>query len=309
MLSAVGLTRQFGARTVVDSLNLDVGGSEIVALLGPNGAGKTTTLRMFAGLIAPTRGSIAIDGEPLTPSSATRLRERIGFLTETPGLWDRLTVRENLKIYAGLYGLAQIDRVVDRTVETFDLRHRIDVRAAELSKGQRQRVAIARASLHDPRVLLFDEPTAGLDPEVARSVRQLLNERRSAGCAILVSTHNLDEAEKIADRVAVLDRRLLALDRPVRLRERLTTGRVIVRLAGDATPFLQIARMFDRDADATESTIHLTSLTGDRGTASLVRALVQAGAEIVEVRPEIPPLEEAYLRLVGGDSPRIRSGS
>ena len=134
--------------------------SEIVALLGPNGAGKTTTMRMLAGLIAPTSGSVVNDGSPLTRSTGTRLRGRIGFLTESPGL-DRLTVRENLSIYAGLYEVARPAECVDRALEMFGP-DRASTRAAELSKGMRQKVALARALLHEPPILLLDEPTSDL---------------------------------------------------------------------------------------------------------------------------------------------------
>src|SRR5207248_8814574 len=117
VISAQRLTREFGVRTAVRDVSFDVGRSEIVALLGPNGAGKTTTLRMLAGLIAPSRGSIAIDGVPLTQATGGLLRARIGFLTEMPGLWDRLTVLENLRVYAGLFGIAQPERAVDRVLD------------------------------------------------------------------------------------------------------------------------------------------------------------------------------------------------
>src|SRR5713226_6261393 len=180
MISALHLTRTFGARSVVEDVTFDVGRGEIVALLGPNGAGKTTTLRVLAGLIAPTSGSVAIDGVQFTPATASTLRGRIGFLTEAPGLWDRLTVRENLRVYAGIYGIARPDRVIDGALDLLDLADRGSARAAELSKGMRQKVALARALLHDPIVLLLDEPTSGLDPEITRGVRRLLADRRSA---------------------------------------------------------------------------------------------------------------------------------
>jgi ABC-2 type transport system ATP-binding protein len=293
------LTRRFGARTVVDDLSFEVARGEIVALLGPNGAGKTTTMRMLAGLIAPTSGSVTVDRVALTRASGSLLRARIGFLTESPGLWDRLTVRENLRVYAELYAVAGPERAIDRLLQTFDLGDHADARAAELSKGMRQKVALSRALLHDPAVLLLDEPTSGLDPEIRRSVRGLLAERRSAGCAILVSTHNLDEAERVADRVAVLQRTLLALDRPADLRRRLTTGRLIVRVAGDAAGFLAALQRAGMAATIEGSSIVLTMRDVERDTAPVVDTLVAAGARILEVRPEMPALEDVYLHLVG----------
>jgi ABC-2 type transport system ATP-binding protein len=307
VIAANALTRLFGTRTAVDRVTFDVAPAEIVALLGPNGAGKTTTMRMLAGLVAPTSGSVSIDGVRLTRASGSALRAKIGFLTESPGLWDRLTVRENLRIYADIYALAAPDRVVTRAMETFGLRDRADTRAAELSKGTRQKVALARALIHEPRVLLLDEPTSGLDPEITRSVRQLLEDRRAAGCAILVSTHNLDEAERLADRVAVLHGRLLALDRPAALRRRLMTGRVVVRLAGDASAALTIARHFDPQASVESGALTLRLPGAERDTPALVRALVSGGADVLEVRAEMPALEDVYLHLVGDEAAEAAS--
>jgi ABC-2 type transport system ATP-binding protein len=298
MIAADGLTRDFGNRRAVDRVSFDVGRGEIVALLGPNGAGKTTTLRMLAGLIAPSAGTVALDGIALTPATGSLLRSRLGFLTESPGLWDRLTVRENLTVYARLYGLAAPERAVASALDAFELADRASTRAAELSKGNRQKVALARALLHAPRMLLLDEPTSGLDPEVTRAVRQLLAERRSAGCSILVSTHNLDEAERLADRVAVLHGRLLALDRPAALRRRLTSGRVVVRTAGDAAAWIETARGFDAAADADGPRLTVRLRDAERDAPALVSALAAAGAPIVEVRPEMPALEDVYLHLM-----------
>jgi len=312
VIAATRLTRRFGSRTVVNDITFAVSRSEIVALLGPNGAGKTTTLRMLAGLIAPTSGSVTIDGVQLTRATGTSLRSRIGFLTEAPGLWDRLTVRENLRIYAGLYRLAHAERAIDRALEMFELIECASARTAELSKGMRQKVALARALLHDPVILLLDEPSSGLDPEVMRMVRRLLEERRAAGCSILVSTHNLDEAERLADRVAVLHQRLLAIDQPSALRQRLTTGRLIVRVSGDPSSYLQTVRALGTGVTAVAiegAALVLRVPDLDRQTPALVAALVAAGARILEVRAEIPALEDVYLHLVGDtQSTQMESG-
>jgi ABC-2 type transport system ATP-binding protein len=305
VIAASHLTRRFGARAVVDDLTFEVGPGEIVALLGPNGAGKTTTLRMIAGLVRPDAGAVVIDGVELTPASGSRLRGRIGFLTEAPGLWDRLSVRENLEVYAGLYSVADAAPVIDRLLDRLELAPHAAVRSAELSKGMKQKVAVARALVHDPPVLLLDEPTAGLDPEITKGVRDLLEERRSAGCAVLVSTHNLDEAERLSDRVAVIRQQLLAFDRPDVLRRRLSAGRIRIRVTGDASRYLQAARAFDPEASANGSQLVMQVADPETQAPAVVRALVNAGAGIVETQLERPALEDVYLHFVNaGGGPR-----
>ena len=297
------LTRSFGDRTAVRNVSFEVRPSELVALLGPNGAGKTTVMRMIAGLIEPSSGSVVIGGVRLTASSSGHVRERIGFLTESPGLWDRLTVRENLEVFAGIYGLPEPARAIDRMLERLGLAERSTTRTAELSKGMRQKVALARALLHGPDVLLLDEPTSGLDPAIALDVRELLLEHRARGCAILLSTHNLDEAGRIADRVALLQTTLLAIERPEALRRRFTTGRTRVRVRGDSARYLRAARARCADAEADGDTLTVHVADADRDTPAFVNALVAAGAAILDVRTDLPALEEVYLRLVAGHEP------
>jgi ABC-2 type transport system ATP-binding protein len=286
---------------VVDSVSLTVRRSEIVALLGPNGAGKTTTLRMLGGLIAPSQGSVTIDGTVLSRATGSALRRRIGFLTEAPGLWDRLTVYENLRVYARLYELDQADTRINALLDVFELGSHGTARAAELSKGMRQKVAIVRALMHDPAVLLLDEPTSGLDPESSRTVRRVLAERRAAGCAVLVSTHNLADAERLADRVAVLQERLLAVDTPAALRQRLATNRILVRVAGPPAAAVAAARSLDPSAHADGQVVSVTLEDAEQRTPALLRILVAAGIDVVEVQPELPALEDVYLHLMRGD--------
>ena len=299
MLTATHLSRRFGERIALEDVSFTLEAGEIFALLGPNGAGKTTTLRILAGLIAPSSGSVQVDGEPMGPRSAPRLRAHIGFLTEAPGLWDRLTVRQNLLVYARLYGLSSPERAVETALERFEIRDRGDDRAAQLSKGLKQRVALARSILHDPRIAMLDEPTSGLDPESARDVRELILSLRERGRAVLLCTHNLDEVERVADRVAVLSTRLVAIGTPSSLRARLFTPRVRVVLAQPAEPFagtLRQAGLADVAADGVALSVGIagTSLT----TPDLVRRLVEAGASIESVHPEEPPLEDVYLKLL-----------
>jgi ABC-2 type transport system ATP-binding protein len=302
MLSAVHLTRRFGERVAVEDVSFDLAAGEIFALLGPNGAGKTTTLRMLAGLIEPTSGSVAIDGDSLTRDSSARLRGRIGFLTEAPGLWDRLSVRQNLIVYAQLHGLDSPGKAVEASLELFGIRDRGDEPAAQLSKGLKQRVALARTLLHDPPIVLLDEPTSGLDPESARDVRSLVLRLRDEKRAVLLSTHNLDEVERVADRVAVLRTRLVALDTPDALRSRLFGARVRVAVRGDARSYVDLlhaAGLRDVRADGRELSMALDGASP--ATPAIVRRLVEAGAEIESVMPEEPPLEEVYVKLLHQD--------
>ena len=207
---------------------------EVLCLLGPNGAGKTTTFRMLAALLLPTRGEVMVAGTPLTPDTADQVRSRVGLLTEAPGLWERLTVRANLLTYARLHGVADEGRRVTAVMQDVGIDDRADERAGALSKGLKQRVAIARALVHDPPVVLLDEPTSGLDPASARHVRDLIGRLRADGRAVLVSTHNLAEAEELADRIAILNTRLIACDTPRRLREQRRGGRLVIDVEGDA---------------------------------------------------------------------------
>ena len=299
MISASHLTRRFGTRVALDDLSIELKSGEIFALLGPNGAGKTTTLRLLAGLIAPTSGSVQVNGEAMTAASAPKLRARIGFLTEAPGLWDSLTVRENLEIYARLYELAAPRRAVDEALALFDIRDRARDRPSELSKGLRQRVALARSLLHKPRIVLLDEPTAGLDPESAREVRELVLGLRGEGRTVLLCTHNLDEVDRVADRVAVLRTRLIAAGTPQALRERLFAPRILIRLRQEASRFeasLRGTGITDITIDQRQISVALNGTP--LSTPDLVRQLVQWGAEIEAVVPEEPPLEDVYVRLL-----------
>ena len=299
LVSAVGLTRTFGSRIAVQNLSLTLGAGEIVALLGPNGAGKTTTLRMLAGLIQPSSGSVTIQGRPLTPDAADSLRQHIGLLTESPGLWDRLTVRMNLITYARLYGLARPHDAVHRTLALVGLSERQRDAAGTLSKGLRQRVAIARALVHDPPIVLLDEPTAGLDPASARQLRDLIHDLRRQGRAVLVSTHNLSEADELADRIAILNSSLLALDTPATLRQSLDGARVEIDVEGPAERWISLFSG-DASAEASASTLSLTMADPSR-VPDAVAALVQAGARVRRVNPSARTLEEVYLALVGGE--------
>ena len=307
-LTAQHLTRRFGDRVAVDDVSFELTEGEIFALLGPNGAGKTTTLRMLAGLIAPTSGSVQIGGDNVTPDAASGLRGRLGFLTEAPGLWDNLTVHENLSVYARLYGLADPDKAVSDALALFGIADRRGDRAARLSKGLKQRVALARALVHQPRIVMLDEPTSGLDPESAKAVRELIVAMRGEGRAVLLCTHNLDEVERVADRVAVLRSRLVAVGTPSALRQQLFTPRLRIQLTEAAEPFAATLRA-GGVRDVTTDGIWLSLDGGTLTTPQIVRALVEAGAGIETVERDEPSLEDVYIELLRseGDIKLLRS--
>lgn len=299
-IEATALSRRFGERIAVDGVTLTVGAGELVALLGPNGAGKTTTLRMLAGLIAPTSGHATVAGLPVSAAdSAGRVRRQIGLLTETPGLWDRLSVWTNLDTYARLYGVADPQGAVVRVMERLGLRDRASDVAAVLSKGLRQRVALARALLHEPRVLLLDEPTAGLDPAAARDVRDVVLDVRRQGAAVLWCTHNLAEAEQLADRIGVVHTRLVALGTPADLRATAGGEVAVVEVEGDAHRWRPVLDATGARTLAIEGTCLRVAIGSGLLVPDIVTALVRGGARVQAVRTEGPTLEQVYLSLVG----------
>ena len=303
MLTASHLTRRFDSRVAVNDLSFALSPGEIFALLGPNGAGKTTTLRMLAGLITPSSGMVHVDGEAMT-AHASHLRGRLGFLTAAPGLWDRLTVYENLVVYARLQGMAPARQAVNAALDLFGIADRAGDPAGQLSKGLKQRVALARTLLHKPSIVLLDEPTAGLDPESAHETRALIMRLRNENRTVVISTHNLDEVDRVADRVAVLRTRLIALDTPDALRSRLFGKRVAITLTEPAAKYEPAVRGAGAHDVTIDNTLMSIGVDGDALIGpGIVQALVEAGARIVSVIPEARTLEEVYLRLLKGDTP------
>ena len=302
MLLASGLTRSFGGRIAVEDVTFSVERGEVFGLLGPNGAGKTTTLRLLGGLILPDRGRVTIDGLPIERGTADRLRKRIGFLTETPGLWEQLTVVDNMLIYAKLFGVIDGRAAVERLLRRFALWERRSDRAALLSKGMKQKLALARALLHDPDILLLDEPTANLDPETSRSVRELIGELRERGCAVVVSTHNLDEVERVASRLGLISTRLIAVGQPARLRRELFGRRLRVQLAANGADHAVLAAIAAQhgayDLSSEDGALIMRLDDPDRHAPDVIAALIAAGGRIREARDEEPTLEELYMKLL-----------
>ena len=304
MIEVAGLAKQFRTLTAVHDLSFGVGDGEIFGLLGPNGAGKTTTIRMLSALIAPSAGTARINGIGLD-EAPQRIRAMTGILTESPGLHDRLTARQNLAYYGRLYGLggAALRRAVERYLSIVGMADAADRKVAGFSKGMRQKVAIARALLHEPEVIYLDEPTSGLDPSAAKTVRDFVATLRELGRSIVVCTHNLDEAERLCDRIGILRGTLLRVDTPAGLRRhgRGATVRIDLNGARPAESFLDaMAGLgFVTGAQVRSGALVVELDDPFHETPDLVARLVASGARITGVREESPTLEEVYLELVG----------
>ncbi|GFP32299.1 ABC-2 type transport system ATP-binding protein [Candidatus Hakubella thermalkaliphila] len=293
------LTRKFGNLVAVEDLTIEVMRGEVLGFLGPNGAGKTTTVRMLAGIIAPTSGHAVVAGIR-TDHEIQRLHEVIGLLTETPGFYERLSARRNLQFFARFYSNIDADGQVDKYLKIMGLWGRRNEKVGSFSKGMKQRLALARALLHEPEVLLLDEPTAGLDPEAAREVRELIEKLKQEGRSIFLCTHNLEEAERLSDRIAVFRTRLVVLDTPANLRSRLFRRQVIVDLESVDDRIIRAVKSLDFvqsvKKDGLRLTLELTDL--DKNRPDLVQSIIASGGRVQSVFEKRHSLEEIYMTLL-----------
>jgi ABC-2 type transport system ATP-binding protein len=301
MIETTDLTKSFGSNLAVDRLNLGVQRGEIFAFLGPNGAGKTTTVRMLTCLIAPTAGRAIVAGHEVGRESDA-IRATTGILTESPGLYEKLNAAQNLDYFARLYGLpaAERDQQVKRYLSMLGLWERRAEPVAGFSKGMKQKLAIARALLHEPQVVFLDEPTSGLDPEAAKIVRDFIAELKSEGRTIFLCTHNLDEADRLADHIGVMKQRLIQVGTAQNLRRGLYGRHIVVRLRAMDDKYLAVlgALAFAKDVRHEDNCLMCALEDPDSMTPLVVRALVEAGAEIQSVTEEQHSLEDVYLSLV-----------
>jgi ABC-2 type transport system ATP-binding protein len=299
MIHTNNLSRKFGDMIVVENLSLQIPSGEVFGFLGPNGAGKTTTIRMLTCLIRPTSGWAQVNGF-IVGEQDIEIRRSVGLLTETPGMYDSLSAIYNLMIYANLYEVSDPQSQVEKYLRLLGLWDRRFDQVGMFSKGMRQKLAIARALLHEPDILFLDEPTAGLDPEAARMVRDFIANLREAGRTIFLCTHNLEEADQLCDRIAVFKKHLLVVDTPKKLRSQLFGRKVVFHLTSvepswvniiKDLPFINEARIFDNK-------LVVTLENPEKYNPTIVDLLVQAGAKIQFVGELRHSLEEVYLQLV-----------
>jgi ABC-2 type transport system ATP-binding protein len=301
MINISFLTKIFDTVPAVDNISFTVGEGEILALLGPNGAGKTTTTRMLAGILAPTSGDAIVGGFDVR-TQTEQVRGVVGVLTEYHGLYQRMQANEYLDFFGRLYGLSATERRqrAANLLEELELRVDSGRWLSEYSKGMRQRLSLVRALLHNPRVLLLDEPTSALDPQSARLVRNLLRRLRGEGRAILACTHNLSEAEELADRIAILRRgKLIGLGSVAELRARLLGDPVYELRYGTSRLKLEkeVARAADVVASGPGYVRYRVALPAKTNPIILQNALVR-GARVTELCEVTPSLEHVYLRAV-----------
>ena len=299
MIHTENLTKRFKTTLAVDNLSLDIHEGEVFGFLGPNGAGKTTTVRMLTCLIGATSGSAVVNGFRVGEQD-TQIRRSVGILTETPGMYDNLSAEFNLEIFANLYEVKDPKGQVEKYLRMLGLWDRRMDEAGTFSKGMKQKLAIARALLHEPRILFLDEPTSALDPEAALLVREFIAELRKEGRTIFLCTHNLDEADRLCDRIGVFKSQLLALDTPARLRSQLFGRKVVFHLRRSDEALVGIIRTlaYIKDARLMDSKLLVTLDDPDAHNPEIIRALVGAGAEIQFVGELRHSLEDVYLQLV-----------
>ncbi len=302
MIHTEGLSKRFNGKVAVDALDLDVREGEVFGFLGPNGAGKTTTVRMLSCLIAPTDGHAWVNGFEVGKQDMD-IRRTVGILTENPGLYERLSAYKNLDVFARLYEVPddQREKQVRRYLEMLGLWERRGETVAEFSKGMKQKMAIARALIHEPKLLFLDEPTASLDPEASKVVHDFIEQLKTEGRTIFLCTHNLDEADRLCDRIGVIKQKLIQVGTPASLRLSLYGRQVILQLKA-ITPEVMAAIKelpFVKNVEQSNGGLLIALDKPEEQNPVLVRRVVEAGGEIQYVSELKVSLQDVYLSLVG----------
>jgi len=299
MIQTENLTKRFGKVTAVEGLNLDIHEGEVFGFLGPNGAGKTTTVRILTCLIGPTGGKATVAGF-IVGRQDTDIRRNVGVLTETPGMYDNLSAEYNLRIFAELYEVGDAAGQVEKYLKILGLFDRRLDPAGTFSKGMKQKLAIARALLHEPKIIFLDEPTAGLDPEAAHLVRDFIAELKKEGRTIFLCTHNLDEADRLCDRIGVFKTHLLVVDTPSNLRRSVFGRKAVFHLRVADEKMAQAFRplAFVREVRVVDNKLLVTLEEPEVHNPELVRVLVGLGADVQFVGELRHSLEDVYLQLV-----------
>jgi len=303
MIDTENLTRKFGNLTAVENVTLHVEKGEVFGFLGPNGAGKTTTVRMLCCLIGKSSGQARI-GEFSVEKEADclEIRRIVGFLPENVGLYDSLSAYRNLDFYGKLYEVPEGKRSenIERLLRLLGIWDRREDAVGTFSKGTKQKIAIARALIHEPQVLFLDEPTANLDPEAAKTVRDFILDLKKEKTTIFLNTHNLDEAERLCDRIGILKTKLIAVDSPKNLERSLYNRKTIVHLEAVTDQVLAAVKQLNKikNVKTSDNKLILDIDSPEQDNPVVVRAIVQAGGNIQYVTELRSTLEDVYLKLI-----------
>jgi ABC-2 type transport system ATP-binding protein len=309
MIDTENLTRKFGNLTAVENLTLHVDEGEVFGFLGPNGAGKTTTVRMICCLISKTSGSVRVGNYTTdTETDCLAIRKMVGLLPENVGLYDSLSAYRNLDFFGELYEVPEQKRKenIERLLKLLGIWERREDAVGGFSKGMKQKLAIARALVHDPQVLFLDEPTANLDPEAAKTVRDFVLDLKKEKRTIFLNTHNLDEAERLCDRIAILKTHLIAVDSPKNLERSLYNRKTILHLEAvtDALTAAVQRLGFVKGVKVSGNKLVLDMDNPEHDNPELVRTVVAAGGNIQYVAELKSTLEDVYLKLIREASPK-----
>jgi ABC-2 type transport system ATP-binding protein len=302
VIEVKNLTKKFGDITAVDSLTFHVAEGEVFGLLGPNGAGKTTTIRMLCCLISKTSGDAQISGYQVgNGADSLAIRKLIGLVPDNIGLYEELSAYENLDYYGKLYECTEEERKekIEYFLTMLDLWEKRDQPISDYSKGMKQKVAIARALIHDPKLLFFDEPTANLDPESSRVVRDFILKLKKEGKTIFINTHNLDEAQRICDRIGILKTKLLTVSTPEQLEKTVWGSRTVIQVEEINDQILAAVRKLKpKDLSVEENRIILTIADPEKENPDFIEEIVSAGGRIQYVTQLNPGLEETYIKVI-----------
>jgi len=302
LIDTENLTKKFGDLTAVDSVTLHVNDGEVFGFLGPNGAGKTTTIRMLCCLISKTSGSATIGGYEIgNKEDSLKIRKIIGLVPDNVGLSEHLSAYDNLDFYGKIYDCTDAQRreSIKRFLEMLGLWDRRYVLAGAFSKGMKQKLAIARALIHDPEVLFMDEPTANLDPEAAKTVREFILELRKEKKTIFLNTHNLDEAQRICDKIAILNTKLRVVGTPDYLEQAVKGRKTIITLEQTNDKILEaLGKLSLKNLEHENRTLSFDVSDPDSENWKVVEAIVLAGGHVTTVDVVGSTLEDVYLKLV-----------
>jgi ABC-2 type transport system ATP-binding protein len=302
VIDTENLTRKFGEITAVERLSVHIHEGEVFGLLGPNGAGKTTTVRILCCLIAKTSGDARIAGYQIgNESDCLKIRKLIGLIPESVGLYGSLSIYRNLDFYARLYERTEQQREesIERLLKLLGLWEKREQPADTLSKGMKQKVAIARALVHDPEILFLDEPTANLDPEAAKTVRDFILELKKEEKTIFLNTHNLDEAQKLCDRIGILKTHLLRIGTPEELKESLWGSKTVIQLQEVSDSIVEaVQKQTSGKVVVEDNRLVIDVMNAEQENPGLVKTIVAAGGHIQFVQGLNPTLEDVYLQIV-----------